>query len=1748
LKKKAKSTATTRQTSGLGYSFEDLTAGWLMVKMLRGILMPGTALPGLELLWQTEALGWDKFDDILVKCGEKGIEASRLAISCKSNSQVTSSGLPAETVISAWKIWKEGNPFHREKDCLMLIQKSTNQNFFSVWDDLKSWCVDGDWKSAKSKIEASNKHSKIYKSIQSPNGLTISVTDEEVVNLIQHLEIVTLDYQSAHSETLSNAIAACRDVVKDGSVETAKKLWSSLIEDAKERRTRGGTLRLPELWKNLSENYELKNHPDYASSWETLVRITEDNIEKIETTISSGHRITRKDIKEKLVDCLDNNKVVVVYGSSGSGKSALVKTVLEEEYRNSANIWLSPEDLEEAISERKRRMIGLSQPLLQTLESTTNKRNILVLDSAERINPDSSNRVKNLISNLAGKKDSDKNLPSSNWQIVITGQTESWATGYLQHISGVSSPENIEITGAKPTEVRKALNTNNRLSWLASHDDAVEILRNLRTLAWIFEAEPAFEKNELDSISIPHIADRLWAYWTGNKLKVQKLLMNLAERDSHFERSFPISKLSQEDCEALDENIDKLPLRRKNESNTIEFEHDLAADWARFQILKEIKHDTTQWGSYASNPLWHSALRMLGQVLLREEKDGVSEWERVLEEAEKSKDINPLAADILLDSLCLDPLANKYLSAHTKMLLSDSGARLNRLLRRFNHIATVANVPEQILELDPSLKLYLEDYHRVPIYGRWPKIVGFITQHNQKISNLISPVVAKFCETWLSTTPLRFASGEPIPFRQELADLAVKTARALQLEQGKRTIFMDDSEKPIYAAAFSAAIDLPDEVAEWALEMAYRRPYRQDIVDGIAKYNKKKREKEEERLRTDKAYRERIEQLRSTPQFISSHRELPPWPLGPQGCVDQNYRKYCLQPSALTRLMVSRPLVAAELLLALMINDSPVEDYSRNYRLEDDLGLEFDHSAYPTAYWKSPFFQFLQLNSIVALDTVVQLVNFCMDRWEDNYESVSEIEIPVEGFKQLKYKGDMHVFSWSQENSTHSGQLHSALAALERWICLSIEKGEDVTKVVRDLMESTESVAILGVLINVGKYKIELFNDVLQPLLGIYELYMGDENRVNNLDYSFDAFSWVREGEKIFEMAKGWVFAPYRRRTLREIAIGLINNYEDTAKYIRTASRNWEIPTDRKSALEKKTLVAQLDRQNYTRINTSQTEEISFTFRYPDDLRRELESFQQESNTELQMITLPRQCEEILQKPYLISDEDAEILSNALDDAAKEEDAEIRRPVQSAIAATLLVKASSWLNGRPELVDRLERIIGNIIKEIGNTVDSYRSPAHLTRDNSLAFAAYYVAYKWIENETHDGRWDNAILKILTSNDERSVNILIDSAHNNRDRLGGRWWRLLKISILWSGLRQLIPRTSENSEIEGLWERWLERFRDFKLDTPTTIESLELIPIAKIVERMRKLRIDRRINNEVDGYIPRRHPRFVGLDTYYLSQSFSWLLNSSSQQSVNIEEDRLLITKLWEYEVWSKNIRNGDDDLGDELPSKLGYALIDRMSKLLAIVPTEEAATIWKPVLELGVEGHYAIEHFIDGWFLEISRSKDFISLKRVWREMIEFALSSANWSPKRSWYKGEQMFRHLLGINTEILVKMEGAQQAVLEKKDLYKKWAENHLSQDEDNIASLAYFLSSNVGVPIRLDGLLWIKEALMPPHQTYWRRESTGSSLIQLLDIIVNQESQRISSNSALLDALLNVSAYLAARQVPLALALQERIRKIH
>jgi hypothetical protein len=163
--------------------------------------------------------------------------------------------------------------------------------------------------------------------------------------------------------------------------------------------------------------------------------------------------------------------------------------------------------------------------------------------------------------------------------------------------------------------------------------------------------------------------------------------------------------------------------------------------------------------------------------------------------------------------------------------------------------------------------------------------------------------------------------------------------------------------------------------------------------------------------------------------------------------------------------------------------------------------------------------------------------------------------------------------------------------------------------------------------------------------------------------------------------------------------------------------------------------------------------------------------------------------------------------------------------------------------------------------------------------------------------------------------------------------------------------------------------------------------------------------------------------------------------------------------------------------------------------------------------------------------------------------MIECLVLDDEWAKGGRWYYGQRLERQVLGFGASDFLKRTPQHATLIGMmRDLFEVWAKRRLTGDEDNFAGFCGFLGTEVGKPLRLDGLEWIADAMKAnPERGKWFRERTSSAFMEFLDVLVSEHAAELSRDDKARRALLDLAAHAVSRQFPAALALQERIRRL-
>ncbi|SIN67211.1 hypothetical protein SAMN02745824_1704 [Parasphingorhabdus marina DSM 22363] len=1475
-------------------------------------------------------------------------------------------------------------------------------------------------------------------------------------------------------------------------------------------------------------------HSGIFKSWDRLAALTRDQRDTIETSLPNGHAVIRDG--KKLLAALEAAGSCVVSGDSGVGKSALVKTMLDTHFPDARQVWLGPEALQAALSEAERGRLELTAPLADLLKATTNSQNILVLDAVERADAITISRLSEMVLSLVDHRlNGDR-----SWWVIAIGQRAGFEV-HLDPLVNALGGNAIVVSALEPEQVQEALQSIPALAQHAYDDALVAVLGNLRVLAWIIAAGSLFAGADAGRMAArSQIADRLWAHWTGGDPDLHSFMIAFALRDAEYERSFALSGLSAAERSAWKSGRQQMPLKL-SDRNRLSFEHDLASDWARYQFLKEITDEVKRWAALANQPLWVAALQMFGQYLLREPDQANKGWDWAFAAAQSAKLTD--AVDVLLDALCLDPFADNYLTARTSLLFANNGKLLDRLLARFMHIATV---PEQSLvgSLDSDIGLYAEAEMRSPIWAFWSPLIRFLVKHRLEIAPFGSRIVSKICRFWLTKTPTRI-NDNLVLGRAGIVELAIETARVVQIENIVYSLHGggSDKESELFTAALAGAEDNLEAVTAFALEMARRKPLGEEVqakVDVLKAEEWKRREEAKKRASQPRS--------KATPFIpISSPRKLPPWPLGPEGRLNEAFRRAVLRDGALGPLMKVAPEIAAEVLLACIVEDIPVEEM-RAMSLDFRLGLNWNHDDRPVLYWNSPFFPFLLQSAKPALVALLQLVQFCTEQCakeEYNNRSAPIRLVLIDGTKR-EFVGGSQVLDWSHTRRATNSQLFSALDALERWLWIKINAGENVEDLCTFLLERSGSTAILGILADCAKLDPQLLRGPLAPLLTSPFLILNDEYRLNHR-FGHDAFTWYRAGEKIREIGLEWEHAEHRVISLKQIIRDLRRRdpaFDNEAKKAFTAWPAAENEFD----LRLRVLVAELDPVNWQEEPDAEGQMV-WAFRYPEDMAAEIEALQPTQPDKPNLAMVLRSLEQML--GTMLSAEQSSELYGALDerDDLDHFDSVERSIIETAIAALLFARAGEWVTRDTAVAERLSLALERSMPPL----EDIQEPLDDCHDYGpgLAWASVGAIYAKALGYGSPDRWDGILSYALATGEISIVRTITAAARGLRDELGLSYNAIIEVAVFAAVLNGLSPRYHDEPGSIEVILRWRRRLALRSLVASKCPATFDLVSLAQRIERLWKSRFRRSSGQQMneDGHRNLHRRYSFGMGTQILAATFDWALQEEISPSTDeYAEHRRVIRMLWDFVEW--RLRDDpykplDEYDGFDRVDDFGLAVIRTIAARIPMGNASESRILWEPVLALGPRGEFTLEHMIDCLFLRLYKNVDPANFIANWDAMLAFVFTP-DWLKGGKWWQGRSILRHILGIDAAHQIASNSEVMAhVKALASYYEAFASSHIAHDDSALASFANFFASTAGSSLRIDAIRWIKKALDEDQSKL--RGNAGSALAELAQALLAEHSVELIANRDSRQALNNIIGRMVRDQVPYALTLQDRARAL-
>lgn len=1021
---------------GSGFTFEDGVAAIYL-----GALLGEESAPGLtgaivsRVAFQQAAFG-EPLDDLIVDGKAADGKEVRLGLQIKREITISSAQTNTdfrEIVINSWKtLCKVG--FREGIDRFGVATGTVSESRRRDCTEICEWARDSlTTESFFRRLQAPEFASdsrrmvpEVFRKILT-TYLGKEANDSEVWRLLKHFVIVKFDLFHEGAVEEASTIERIRSHIHSSEVHRAPDLWNRLRVIAREADGRSGEFNRKSLLLELHGAFRLAGA---RSLWKSLDAINEEAehvLAAIPITID-GIEIHRTALVSKAKLALESHRFVNIVGLPGTGKSAILRALAEDERRKGTVLLLKSDRLNGKTWGGYETSLGLDTANLETLlcEIAVTGSPVLFIDGIDRIEVPNRGIVLDLLNTILGSS------RLSNWKVLFTSRDngiEPLRTWLPAGIFTDSSIDTVEVSPFSDEESEQLAEARPALRPLLFGDDRVrEVSRRpffAAVLASLSRSSPASApRSEVELID---------AWWVrggydsepGRTVHRQRALIRLAKSGANdLGRRI---RLDDVDLDALEDLKTDGVIADVRAGHTVQFAHDIFFEWSFLHLLMDRDDDwLEEIRAIGEPPVLGRTVELLSQVKFKEDRT----WKENLEILESTEirsqwlrawliapfgmptfwDLSQTLTDAAFrnDARILFKLAVWFQAEKTKAnpsVLGGSAGFENRSPGEIVRIADILAWPSDLGTWSRFCDWILCNLARCPvavipdlisIFEVWQNALG-------DIPNRISASIIETADKWLEDIEDR---QHPEEFRYDPGPWdTLERSELGELEEGLRTLLLR-----------SARVE-QSRVHEYLLRVRDRRHLRDHVFAQI---------------------------IMLTPLLALHHA---------QDVVDLT----------LVELKDELPAEIAK-------RPASPRGWPR-FSIHDWHNLAIHHPRAdfsPASPIREPFVSLFKVAPDQALLLVRELTNHAVMAWRQLFNLDPQrhgTPMPLKltfPWGQQKFWGDGQVYMWSRGNWAPAPVL-CGLMALEHWAFSEINRGRNVDDVIRDVLAGHTSCAVLNI-------------------------------------------------------------------------------------------------------------------------------------------------------------------------------------------------------------------------------------------------------------------------------------------------------------------------------------------------------------------------------------------------------------------------------------------------------------------------------------------------------------------------------------------------------------------------------------------------------------------------------------------------------------------------------------------------------------
>lgn len=1729
--------ASSKQTAGGGFVFEDKVTAWFVSYILSNRIPFSGHIGAISRIdFQVRVDGW-LFDDLLISTEYEGIKR-KIAVSSKSNIQFGKTGPNNELLGDLWNQYLnvEKNVFNPEVDYLCIINSRLPQETSININKLLNFAKENNPEDLISRIDSNDKAfsqslKKIFRGFQCPVEIATinNVQEIDTLRLLSRILFIEFDFEYDTSKDQNNIIEICKTCLSDSSKNKAQNLYTVLCSLRADQAPVSGFLDYSKLLNKL-KSFELKGFSNHYDDWEKIITKCKSRLGSIPDTI--GNKLSFSTINEfqQIENFLKNKNKLFILGKSGYGKSVLIKKyVLEKLSENNQIIWIDSQVIQ---SNSLEFYFGIKHSIMELIKKNQTD-GYLIIDGIDRFFKDSEFDLIVPILSLIDTFD--------RWKIIFTCQSEDY-DGVLEKMrrkNVLTDTAELRLQIDITQYVTDITTSFPELSELFRHTHLLPILHNLKYLDLLAGNVAKNSKlTNLDFVGETTIIDWVWQEEIESSGAVNsRFIKAFSEMQAQrLSAGVPISDFSIPEMAPVD-SLKNMKVVYEFEDR-LYFTHDLFGDWARYKQIRANKHQikTFLLSKDMVSPLWCKAIRLYGIFLLENATDA-SEWLKVFNLMDPVNYNEKIIQDLLLESIIFSTNPFSYLIALWEYFKKNNGNLLHRFLDLFLLKATQPNQHiVQFVEENENYSLAeAHSYYRTPNHQYWFSILEFIFLKKDDFIKITKEKTIKIIKLWLEYT-----ANKSI-YRKECSEIALEVANWMFDFKHNGGYVKGTVDQEIYKAFLLAVDDYPNEVLDLALKLCKRN-----------------------NVERKKVTIESIDNGNAVESLIFHHeiiRDKKQWDHGPYESVDGAFEKVCKYDNAFFPIIVKYPEKAVEILLALFIEEPREVAYGVE---NSDLDINTSGQWFPPFYHRGPFSQFLKYQPDAAIDFLVKLTNFATEQWkfEFKYEKrdIPKVSLEVDG-KSRAFYGDENVYFWFRDNMGAPDVLVSALMSLEKFFYDKIDAEQDVDVYLSLILKQSNSIALLGLVNEIGKYNPNLFFTTLRPLLQVYKFYKWDDALgIRNSD-GFLLMGASFLNKNTFDELKTWNNMPHRRQSLQNISVNLFLYSIDLREYYVKVTSNWSSQLQEISAngdwdIYLDQLITFYDFDNYVIVDRDEQNEY-WEYREPKEIIERYREGRENIDASNNDFVFPFTCYKEFQNPREYTFEMCQELFNrverysVLDDDDPYSFSSGKHQMVLSGCALLIYHKDIWINDAPFW---LQWIINYTSEAVGN----YKLDKRELNQSQLGyswsqFAARILAILWV-SDVSNIKLRSIIAKLIIESHYDTISTFVAEVSKFLKWSDKDFVQLQNLIILWSGIlyknvkasrHNLYAKTKANYNIQRDKEKIVKDYVHNKIDT-VLIDWSGL----RTVEQKTKNIFWNNDAHIINGHLP-------GIDTVLLQHLFLSLPDVHSIKGDDRDHVLSIYKLLLDQVIFEIGDIPTDQIQLQGYPDQFQIWVLERIGNIIPKINDRDIITaeyFWKAILQYGFLAAEWVDQFCAFYFMNnIDNTEMHDNFFKEWKKMLDFASHSTAWKLKRH-YKKDGLWESLLGVSNPMIILWRNDNYINFFKKII----SENIMIMDRkainpDIVFRLIQILKTKPGLSIMDKGLQVITKYIAFSSAVDKVEVPEGLSrvdfeyeddLAQLISFLWEKNKEIINNSIPMLNHFKKIVLYLVARQNPIGLALQNRI----